>query len=137
MESEHIHLSITSHPKNLKQIRRVMAKVTSQTRLSEEDSGNIILAVDEACSNIIKHCCKNDDTRNIDLTITLESDSLIISIVDYGVQFDINSIKPRDITEIKPGGLGVHIIKQVMDTVEYSHTKEGLNKVKMVKKLLS
>lgn len=135
MEPEHIHLSITSHPENLKKIRNMMTRVTSQARLSEADCGSIVLAVDEACSNIIKHCCRNDHTRNIDLTITIEADSLIISIVDDGIPFDINAIKERDVTEVRPGGLGIHIIKQVMDTVEYSHTPEGFNKIKMVKKL--
>ena len=135
MVPEHIHLSISSHPENLKQIRSVMDKITSQTRLSEEDSGSIILAVDEACSNIIKHCCKNDPTRNIDLTIKLEADYLIITIVDNGIKFNIQSIKARDISDIKPGGLGVHIIKKVMDTVKYSHTPEGFNRIIMTKKL--
>jgi anti-sigma regulatory factor (Ser/Thr protein kinase) len=135
MESAPIHLSVTSHPKNLKRIRRVMADVTSKTDLSKEIVGSIILAVDEVCSNIIKHCCMTDPNRKIDLTIQLETDSLVISIVDDGIKFDINSIKSRDINDIKPGGLGIHIIKQVMDTVDYSHTPEGFNKVKMIKKL--
>lgn len=135
MAVEPIHLKIRSHPENLARIRTLIAEVTSKIQISKEEIGRIILAVDEACSNIIKHCCRDDDTRIIDLAITLESESLIISIVDNGIRFDIRSIKSRDINEIKPGGLGVHIIKQVMDTVEYSHTREGFNKVKMVKKL--
>lgn len=136
MEQGPVHLSVTSHPKNLGRIRNAMANVTSEIKLSKQDSGNIILAVDEACSNIIKHCCKDDPFRKIDLTVTYRTDSLIITIVDNGTPFDINLIKPRDVNDIKPGGLGVYIIKQVMDTLEYSHTKEGLNKVKMIKKLI-
>ncbi|MFA5902485.1 MAG: ATP-binding protein [Desulfobacula sp.] len=135
MELDRIHINVTARPENLKQIRAMMARVTSAAALSETDAGAVILAVDEACSNIIKHCCKDDPTRSIDVTITLDKESLCVTMVDNGECFDIKSIKPRDIEEIKPGGLGVHIIREVMDVAEYSHTPEGLNQVKLVKKL--
>ena len=135
MEPEPIHLSITSHPDNLKGIRAVMKNIMSKTGLSKKDSGSIILAVDEACSNIIKHGYKNDYARKIDLTVKLETNHLTISIIDNGIRFDKNSIETRDIDKIKPGGLGIYIINQVMDIVEYSRTPERLNKIKMIKKL--
>jgi len=134
MESKPIHLSVMSHPENLKSIRSVMSEITLKACLSKEDSGRIILAVDETCSNIIKHSYNNDYTGKIDLTVQLEADLLIISIIDEGIKFDINSIKQRDIHDIKPGGFGMHIIQQVMDSVEYSHTSKGFNKIEMVKK---
>ena len=137
MKLEPIHLSVMSHPKNLKHIRNLMADITLKTCLSKKDSGSIILAVDEACSNIIRHSYENDYNRKIDLTVKLNTNSLTISIVDDGIKFDINSIKPRDTSLLKPGGLGIYIIKQIMDTVEYSRTTEGFNKIKMIKKLLS
>jgi anti-sigma regulatory factor (Ser/Thr protein kinase) len=112
-----------------------MSEVTSKISLAGQEPGSIILAVDEACSNIIKHSCKNDDTRTIDLSVRLKSNALIISIVDDGILFGVDELKSRDLKEVKPGGLGLHIIKQVMDTVVYSCTPEGFNKIKMIKKL--
>jgi len=112
-----------------------MKDIMSKTNLSKDDSGCIILAVDEACSNIIKHSYKNDYNQKIDLTIKLEKTLLTISITDTGIRFDKNSIKTRNIDEIKPGGLGLYIINQVMDIVEYYCTAEGFNKIKMIKKL--
>jgi len=135
MEPERIHLNVVSHPKNLEYIRGMIADITALTPLSKKDSGSIILAVDEACSNIIKHSYKNDYTRKIDLTIQLETDTLTISILDDGIKFDIESATSRDITDIRQGELGMYIIKQVMDTLEYSRNRKGLNKVKMTKKL--
>lgn len=134
MQLEPIHLSIISHPENLKKIRKVMKDVLSKTSLSKKDSGCVILAVDEACSNIIKHSYKNDYNQKIDLTIILKTNLLTISILDNGIRFNKNSIETRDIDEIKPGGLGIYIINQVMDQVEYARTSEGFNKLKMVKK---
>jgi anti-sigma regulatory factor (Ser/Thr protein kinase) len=134
-ESETIHLRVASHPENLARIRCLMSEVTSKISLAGQEPGSIILAVDEACSNIIKHSCKNDDTRTIDLSVRLKSNALIISIVDDGILFGVDELKSRDLKEVKPGGLGLHIIKQVMDTVVYSCTPEGFNKIKMIKKL--
>lgn len=114
-----------------------MADITAKTKLSKEDSGSIVSAVDEACSNIIRHSYKNDYSRKIDLTVRLKTNSLTISILDDGIHFDINSIEPRDTNHLNPGGLGIFIIKQIMDTVEYSRTSKGSNKIKMVKKLPS
>jgi anti-sigma regulatory factor (Ser/Thr protein kinase) len=135
MKSKPIHMRIVSHPKNLKRVRGVIKDITSKTCLSKEDSGSIILAVDEACSNIIKHGYKNDFTQKIDLNVKLETNLLTISIMDKGIHFEINSFQARDIDKIKPGGLGIYIIHQVMDIVEYSRTSEGFNKIKMVKNL--
>ncbi|OGR14524.1 MAG: hypothetical protein A2277_14160 [Desulfobacterales bacterium RIFOXYA12_FULL_46_15] len=135
MEFNRIQINITANPANLKQVRAMMAKVALAAGLSEKDAGSFILAVNEACSNIIKHCCKDDPTRCIDATINFEGDSLAVTLVDNGNRFDIGCIKSRDIEEIKPGGLGVHIIREIMDVVEYSHTPEGLNQIKLIKKL--
>jgi anti-sigma regulatory factor (Ser/Thr protein kinase) len=135
MASDPIHIRIPAHPANLKQIRAVTSKVAAAAGLAEKEAGSVILAVDEACSNIIKHCCKDDPKRSIDVTITFDGDSLCFTLVDNGKPFDIDFIKSRDLLEIKPGGLGVHIIRQVMDVVEYTHTPEGLNQVKLIKKI--
>jgi anti-sigma regulatory factor (Ser/Thr protein kinase) len=134
MESDIIHLCVTSHPENLKRIRAAISGAMEGTKISKKDSDRIVLAVDEACSNIIKHCCRRDRTRKIDLTIEADHEKLIISIIDNGPRFDISKIQSRDINEIKPGGLGIHIMKQIMDFVEYSHTPEGLNRVRLIKK---
>ncbi len=130
-------LSIKSHPENLRSVRSLITNVLLTIKVSEQDSQNIILAVVEACSNIIKHGYKNDYNQKIDLTINVKAKILTISIIDKGLKFDINSFEPRDVSKVRPGGLGVHIIKQVMDMVEYTQTSQGFNKIKMVKKLLS
>ena len=135
-KTQPVSLSIKSNPENLKKIRNLMTKTLSKTKVSIQEAQIIILAVNEACANIIKHGYKNDYNRTIDLTIKLEAKLLTIKIFDNGFKFDTNSFEPRDVSEVKPGGLGVHIIKQVMDQVEYSQTSQGFNQIKMVKKLL-
>ncbi len=135
MESKSIQLSVKSHPKNLAQIREAVSKTASKAGLSEEVSGSIILAVDEACSNIIRHSYDNDHTREIDLTLEVSAKELIITLVDKGIEFNICETEARDVSEVRPGGLGIYIIKEVMDHVDYCRTTDGCNCVKLVKKL--
>lgn len=135
MTDKSINIKIQSHPENLSKIRQTVSKALSKCCLSKEDSGSIILAVDEACSNIIRHSYKNDHTKEIELTICTEPDCLSIVVQDKGIEFDINCIEKRDVSEVKPGGLGIYIIQNIMDTVEYSRTKDGCNKLSMIKKI--
>lgn len=135
MTLEPFHISIVSHPENLIQIRHSISNILSKSCLSKADCGNIILAIDEACSNIIRHGYNNDHTKNIDLTLTIESDHLSIILKDSGIEFDINTTSKRDINEVKPGGLGLYIIQNVMDRVEYCRTQDGCNQLAMIKEL--
>jgi serine/threonine-protein kinase RsbW len=135
--SDNIQLSVLSHPKNLSRIREVMRKVTQTIGFSEEDSDHIILAVDEACSNIIKHSYMNDSQKKIDLCIELHDKEFRIQITDYGKQGDIKQMEPRDLEDIKPGGLGVYIMSQVMDSVEYDCSSAKQNQISMTKRLNS
>ncbi len=129
------HIIIESHPKNLIDIRHTIDSALSQTSLSKEDCGTIILAVDEACSNIIRHSYKNDHTKTIEVHTQVSHELLSIIIIDQGIEFDINTIEKRDVSEVKPGGLGIYIIHHTMDTVEYSRSKDGFNQLKLTKKI--
>ncbi len=135
MESENIQLNIPSHPKYLQLVRGVMKKVTQIIGFSEDDSGHIILAVDEACSNIIKHSYMNDPKGKIDLSIKIHEKELKINITDYGKQCDIEQMQPRKIDNIRPGGLGIYIMNKVMDSVEYDYSSSRQNQIIMIKRL--
>ncbi len=135
MTAHPVHICIKSHPKNLCAIREKISDTIADVCLSEELTGSIILAIDEVCSNIIRHGYANDYTQNIHIRVEPSAEDLTITIEDSGVAFDIKDRTPRDIAEIKPGGLGLHIITSVMDCLEYSRTDNGMNQIKMVKKL--
>lgn len=134
MDSENTKLSIPSHPKYLQLVRGVMKKITDIIGFSEDDSGHITLAVDEACSNIIKHSYMNHPGKKIDISIKIHEKELEIHITDYGKQCDIRQMQPRDINDINPGGLGIHIMKTIMDSVEYDCTSPRKNQIRMVKR---
>ncbi len=132
MTDQTIEMSIPSHPQFLQLIRAVIGKVAAILEIPKDQAGRIILAVDEACSNIIKYSYLNSPSGKLDFLIHLETNRLEISITDYGKTCDINKMKPRDISDIKPGGLGTYIINQVMDHVEYQCGHNGRNRIRMI-----
>lgn len=78
----------------------------------------MILALDEACTNVIRyaycHQCKP-----IHLEMIASGDSVRFVLRDFGTPCDPEKIKGRALEDIRPGGLGVHIIRQAFDRVEY------------------
>ena len=89
----------------------------------------IILAVGEACMNIIQHAYGPDMKGEIILDIIDNGDSVTFKLTDFAPPVDTSKIKSRCLTDIRPGGLGVHFIKEVMDHVELRNDPEGIGNV--------
>lgn len=117
--SDVVSLTVPSQSKYLGLIRKVIHQVSQDGGFSEEDGRKLTLAVDEACSNVIKYSYEHDPNQTIVLTLTDSTDRLEIKIQDFGKCPDLESIKPRDLNEVKPGGLGTHFIRSIMDVVTY------------------
>ena len=120
MAAQRLELTIPSNPMFLQLVRGMMEKVGNILDLPLDMAQSIILAVDEASSNIIKYAYLNDPSGRIEFSIQIQKQQLDISIIDYGQVCDINKLKPRDPEEVRPGGLGTYIINQVMDEVTYT-----------------
>ena len=128
-----IEIRIPSEPKLLKVTRAVIYQVCEIMGFSLEDCNNITLAVDEACSNIIKHAYGGSTGKPIDVTCSLFQDRLEILLRDFGKKADINAIKSRELDDVRPGGLGVHLIKSVMDIVKYDNQLDEGKQLQLVK----
>ncbi len=124
----------------LHRIRDFITGIAEESGINEHDLDNIELAVDEACANVIEHGYE-PDAPNKDLTIRMEIDSsrLVLTISDQGKQFDPRSKKQTDLKELidmkRDGGLGISLIKQAMDEIDYRTTPEGRNELILTKYL--
>lgn len=134
MHAQCLELSIPSHPSFLQLVRGMMKKVGDILELPGDLCANIILAVDEASSNIIKHAYDNDPGGTIDFKVDICSTRLSILITDYGKKYDLTRLRSRALDDVKPGGLGVYIIRQIMDEVNYTCDTEQ-NTIRMIKYL--
>lgn len=132
-------MTISADPANLGQVRTLLRQLAEKLDLPEDQSNGIILAVDEALTNIIRHgyggpCDKPIRVQARCRAATAERpEALEFVIRDFGRQVDPKTIKGRDLEDVRPGGLGVHIIRSVMDEVEYTCPVEGGMQLRMLK----
>ena len=79
----------------------------------------MVLAVNEACMNIIQHAYENRETEIFRVEIFIDNEVLTFCLTDFASSVDAKSIKGRELDDIRPGGLGVHFINELMDQVEF------------------
>jgi sigma-B regulation protein RsbU (phosphoserine phosphatase) len=131
-----ISLKISSQPDRLKLARSVVSQAASLCECSDDMVQGVVIAVDEALQNVIRHAYSNRPDGEIKVTICRSIINLIIFIQDYADQIDIEKVKPRDLSDVRPGGLGTHFIREVMDEVVFLVSPEGCgNLLKLVKRI--
>ncbi len=134
-------LKLPCDSENLDLIREFVGKIAASMGFEDEDVHKIELAVDEASTNVIKHAYKGVNLNNKSLLIEVFTypDRLEINVTDRGQGFDPGKIKDPDLKEnlkkMKRGGLGLYLIKTLMDQVTYNIKPGVKNQVKMVKYL--
>ncbi|MFH1051598.1 MAG: ATP-binding protein [bacterium] len=125
----------------LQKIRNFIEKKALEYGLSEKSAGQVALAVDEACTNLIEHAFHHDKNREICISTEKSGDKMIVSIFDDSSPFNpLDVEKPNmDIyfKELKRGGLGIHLMRSVMDEIEYYPSKQNgsQNVLKLIKKI--
>ena len=112
-------LSVPSHPKYLYVIRSALYPIVVGSGFPRGEARRIVLAVDEACSNIIKYAYEGDTTKTISISVAVAPRGLRIELTDSGKKPDVARIAPRNLDEIRQGGLGTHFMASVFDSVSY------------------
>ena len=148
-----IRIEIRSNPLYLAGVRELLGSVARRLGFTEEAGSQIELAVDEALCNVIRHGYAKAMDRPIWLSVWpvggawangpvplgadttgMFPDALRIVIEDEATQVDPATIKSRDLEEVRPGGLGVHIIQSVMDEAKYERRGPVGMRLVMLKK---
>lgn len=127
-----VELRIPSKAEWVAVARLAVAAVANRLNFSIEDIEDVKLAVAEACTNCIQHA---SGSEQIEITCETEPDALTIRVRDYGHGTRAEKIQSRRVDEPRVGGLGVFLIRSLMDSVEYDvHPERGTNLV-MTKKV--
>lgn len=141
--STYQELHIQSDLSELADVRTFVVSQAEEFGFSEDVVFQISLAVDEACSNLIRHAYKLDASNRITVRIATKESQFIVSIFDAAISFDPTQLKSPDMNDyfskFRHGGLGVHIIKRVMDDIKYipANTKHPLNELRLTKRLVA
>jgi serine/threonine-protein kinase RsbW len=137
----HERLSAHGDTSELEKIRAFVGDKARSCGFSEQGALKVTLAVDEACSNLIRHSYQHDTAKEFAVEVSIDDDRLIIEILDSGMAFNPLSVAPPNLKEYaeqhRRGGFGVHIIRMTMDSVEYfpADTLHPLNRLKLTKKI--
>lgn len=124
-----------ARPERLCEIRRAVAEAAAGLGCREESIHDVVLAVDEACQNIIRHAYKG---RDGDIRMVIESDGTAVEIrlIDFAPPVDPAEVCPRALDDVRPGGLGTHFIRSVMDDVAFVPPPPGAgNMLRMTKRI--
>jgi len=135
------NLRIPSETDNLELIRGFVAKVAEKVGFCTEEVSKIELACDEACTNVMKHAYdKKAKNSSLDVLIKIDYQKFTLIVTDHGKGFDPNSFKISDLkeylAELKVGGLGIYLMRTLMDEVDYDIKPGVQNQVRMVKYLI-
>jgi sigma-B regulation protein RsbU (phosphoserine phosphatase) len=122
---ELFELAIRSRPDRLKLARAGVEAAAKACGFAGPAVGDIVLAVDEACANIIVHGYRGLDDGGIRMTAFRLRDGIRILIADEAPTVTPSDIRPRDLDAVAPGGLGTHLIRSLMDEVRYLAPPEG------------
>lgn len=115
---------------NLPLFRGFVAEACQLMKVDSHISENLQLAVDEVCSNLIRHGYKGKDKGDIVLSVRRMKKGIEVQIEDSGRPFDPASLDAPDLSEDLDertnGGLGVYLVRELVDEISYE-SKDGLN----------
>ncbi|MFN3345114.1 MAG: ATP-binding protein [Chloroherpetonaceae bacterium] len=131
-------LTVQSSMEQLEKIRGFVSKAAEMFGFKEDDGYKIVLAVDEACSNIIRHGYGKNSDEKLHIVIQTADNRFTVTVNDNGKSYDIRTHPLPDmetyLASKKKGGLGIKLIRALVDEIEYEH-RNGENKLVLVKRL--
>lgn len=132
-------IQIESRTERLIAVREFVSDAARTFGFPDEDVSKIALAVDEACTNVIKHAYKFDASKTIHVSVMTGNGTFQVTIRDNGTRFNPAQLHPPDMKEylsqFRRGGLGVILMKSLMDKVEYDIAPGKMNEVRLTKYL--
>jgi serine/threonine-protein kinase RsbW len=122
----------------LDEIRDFVAQVAREGGFNEKAVYSLQLAADEAASNIIEHAYEGVVDGSLDITCDMQGDVIVITLHDTGSSFELSKVKKpnlkADLSERQIGGLGVYLMRKLMDDVSYESNAVTGNLLTMTKR---
>lgn len=138
MSSERLlTLRTPARAEELQGIRRQLEQALVGAGESEENARALVVAVNEACMNVIQHAYGERQQGDLVLEVEVDSEKFLFRLKDYAPRIDIKSLRPKKLSEVRPGGLGLPLINQIMDNVSYPEPPPGIGNILVMTKFRS
>lgn len=128
-------LVIPAEPAALHGMRQWLDVTLTAFGLAHPLREQLVLAVNEACMNIIQHAYGERMKGEIRLQTELLPECLLVELQDDAPCIDPAAVKPRALADVRPGGLGVHFIREIMDEMVFLPCRKKGNRLRLVKHL--
>ena len=116
----------------LSPFRKELRQILTQSGWEKKTTEEILLAVDEALTNIIRHAYQGKPGK-MTVSVSAADDKIEIILEDQGVKFDPTQVPSPELPRHKPGGLGVHFIRTIMDQMIYEEQDPAGNRLRLIK----
>lgn len=124
-------------PEQLQEVRHLVRTISEKKGCDANLIDGIVLAVDEASANVIKHGYGMKNAGDIILEIFYSRGELIFRLTDYAKPVDLEGLQPRELDDVRPGGLGIHLIRKIMDEYGYLKSPRGVGNVLEMRKKIA
>jgi serine/threonine-protein kinase RsbW len=124
-------LEFSSHTGNLALMRNAVRSFLDGCNFSDKERTLMVLGVDEACTNIIRYAYDLADDQVILLEIDRVRKGVRVRLRDYGKKIAPTTLQAKRVKRVRPGGLGLHLMRAAFDSVHYAPKKHGTELVLM------
>lgn len=120
-----IRMKIPSHPRYVSAVRAFVEDIAAKSGFDKVKVEDLKLAINEALANIIEHAYGGQRNKDIFIDLVVARKYIEIILRDFGRKVELSEIRSRDLDEVRDGGLGVFLIKNMVDEVVYVSQKDG------------
>jgi len=129
-----MELRLPARIDRLKLIRACVREAARMSGFASNPAQDVVLAVDEACQNIIVHGYRGRSDGEIVVTLWRTTEGLRVDLRDWAPKVDPAQVRPRALDDVRPGQLGTHFIRTIMDRVTFSAAPDGGNVLELHKR---
>lgn len=130
-------IRVAARADQLQRVRQRLAELVADQFDRPADAQCVVLAVNEACMNVIQHGYGGADVGDIIVRVQRADNELVVHVLDFAAPVESSAVRSRDLEDIRPGGLGVHLIREVMDSMQFLSPPPGFGNLLELRKRLS
>ena len=135
-EEKLLEMRIPAQAGRLGLVRAVVKRAAETAGCSADLGEQLVIAINEACMNVIQHAYGKNGTGDMVLEIFRNGAQIRFRLVDFAAPVDLDKVKSRNLEDIRPGGLGVHFISEIMDEFKMGHLQDGSGNFLEMKKFI-
>lgn len=130
-------LRVAARADRLKLVRATVAQAAACCGCDPDGAADLVIAVDEGCQNVVRYAYPAGEEGDIVVRVACDDERVVVWLIDFAPPIaEPERIRPRDLDDLRPGGLGTHFIRETVDEAGFERAPEGAgNVLRMVKRI--